>query len=86
MRLSILIFCALLISANTYSQKWKSYIIGVKGDTLNRVDMKGLKQGPWVVHVKELRGERGYEEEGFYVNDKKDGVWRKFSWKEILLQ
>ena len=79
MKLSILIFCALLVSADSYSQKWKSYIIGVKGDTLNRVDMKGLKQGPWVVHVKELRGERGYEEEGFYVNDKKDGVWRKFS-------
>ena len=79
MRLSILFFCALLISASTYSQKWKSYIIGVKGDTLNRVDMKGLKQGPWVIHVNELRGERGYEEEGFFVNDKKDGTWRRFS-------
>jgi hypothetical protein len=79
MRLFILIFSALLLSASSYSQKWKSYIIGVKGDTLNRVDMKGLKQGPWVVHVDELRGERGYEEEGFFLNDKKDGTWRRFS-------
>ena len=79
MRLFILIFSALLLSASSYSQKWKSYIIGVKGDTLNRVDMKGLKQGPWVVHVDELRGERGYEEEGFFVNGKKDGTWRRFS-------
>ena len=79
MRLFILIFSALLLSASSYSQKWKSYIIGVKGDTLNRVDMKGLKQGPWVVHVDELRGERGYEEEGFFLNGKKDGTWRRFS-------
>jgi len=79
MRLLLIIASLVCFSSVGHSQKWKSYIIGVKGDTLNRVDMKGLKQGPWVVHVAELRGERGYEEEGFYVNDKKDGVWRKFS-------
>ena len=85
MKSFILFFTVLFISFGCYSQKWKSYIISVKGDTLNRVDMKGLKQGPWVVHVNELRGERGYEEEGFFVNNKKDGVWRKFSLEGDLI-
>ena len=62
----------LLLSLGANAQ-WKSFTIGVKGDTLNRVDMQGRKQGPWVVQVPELRGERGYEEEGFFVNDKKEG-------------
>ena len=59
--------------------QWKSYTIGPKGDTLNRIDMKGRKQGPWVVQVPELRGNRGYEEEGVYIDDQKEGMWRKFT-------
>ena len=59
--------------------QWKTYIIGVKGDTLNRVDLKGKKQGPWVSHFDELRGEPGFEEEGYYNNDKKEGTWRRYS-------
>ena len=69
---------ALLISINGYGQL-KSYIISVRGDTLNRVDMKGRKQGPWVIHVDELRGEPGYDEQGYFENDKKEGTWSKFS-------
>lgn len=85
MRILLVLFSLVVFSTIGYSQKWKSYIIGVKGDTLNRIDMKGLKQGPWVVRVAELRGERGYEEEGFFTNDKKDGVWRKFSLEGDLI-
>ena len=44
--------------------QYKSYKISVKGDTLNAIDLNGLKQGKWVVHVDPLRGEPGYEEEG----------------------
>ena len=73
-----LIVVALLVSLNSFGQ-WKDYKLGPKGDTLNRVDLKGLKQGAWVVQVPELRGERGYEEEGYYLNDQKEGMWRKFS-------
>jgi hypothetical protein len=73
----ILVF-AILISISGYGQL-KNYIISVKGDTLNRVDMKGRKQGPWVVHVDELRGEPGYDEQGYYENDKKEGTWLRFS-------
>lgn len=59
--------------------QWKDYTIGPKGDTLNRVDMKGRKQGPWAIHVDDLRGERGYEEEGYFENDQKVGTWKRFS-------
>ena len=76
MRLIVLLF--LFISINGFSQ-WKDYKLSVKGDTLNRVDMNGKKQGPWAIHVPDLRGERGYEEEGYFENDQKTGTWKKFS-------
>lgn len=59
--------------------QWKDYIIGAKGDTLNRIDQQNQKQGPWVIRIDEVRGEPGYEEEGIFRNDKKEGVWRKYS-------
>lgn len=74
----LLLIALLLVSINSFGQ-WKTYIIGVRGDTLNRVDMKDRKQGPWVIHVDELRGEQGYDEQGYFVDDKKDGVWVRFS-------
>lgn len=74
----LLILC-LLISFNSFGQQWKSFIISVRGDTLNRVDQQGLKQGPWVIHAEELRGEPGYDEQGYFIDDKKDGVWVRFS-------
>ncbi len=67
--------CLLFLTIQGYSQPG-SFIIGVKGDTLNKVDSKGLKQGKWINHVDELRGEPGYEEEGLFKNDKKEGPWR----------
>jgi hypothetical protein len=66
-----------LLSISTEAQ-YKSYIISVKGDTLNIVDKNGLKQGRWVVHVDPLRGEPGYEAEGVFINNKKEGLWRKY--------
>jgi hypothetical protein len=78
-----LLFCLiLLISLNSYGQ-WKSYTMSVRGDTLNRVDLKGRKQGPWLIHVDELRGEKGYEEEGYYENDLKEGTWKRFTLQGI---
>jgi hypothetical protein len=64
-----------LIGLRGYSQ-WKTYIISPKGDTLNCVDGKDLKQGRWVNHFDEVRGEPGYEEEGVYKDSKKEGTWR----------
>jgi antitoxin component YwqK of YwqJK toxin-antitoxin module len=73
------IFSFVLLLSLGANAQWKSYIIGVKGDTLNRLDLQGRRQGPWVVKVPELRGERGYEEEGYFVNDKKEGRWVRYS-------
>jgi hypothetical protein len=74
---TILLLCC-LISLKGYSQ-WKDYIVGAKGDTLNCVDKQDRKQGKWVHHVDELRGEPGYEEEGEYKNNRKEGTWRIYS-------
>jgi hypothetical protein len=79
-----LVFVCLIISISTSAQL-KNYIIGVKGDTLNRVDGNGLKQGRWVSHVDALRGEPGYEEEGMYKDGKKEGTWRSYSLEGDLL-
>ncbi|HYM94907.1 MAG TPA: hypothetical protein VET23_12255 [Chitinophagaceae bacterium] len=73
-----ILFVFLFISINGFGQ-WKSYIIGVRGDTLNRVDMNGKKQGPWVIHEDQLRGEPGYDEQGYFINGKKEGLWQRFS-------
>jgi len=74
-----LIFLLLLfISAKGFSQAG-SFIIGVKGDTLNKVDRKNMKQGKWVERTDEVRGEPGDEEEGEYKNNRREGTWRIYS-------
>jgi hypothetical protein len=78
-----IVFC-LLLSMNGFAQ-CKDYIIGIKGDTLNCVDAKDHKQGRWVIKVDNLRGERGYEEEGLFLNSKKEGPWRRFSLEGDLI-
>jgi hypothetical protein len=79
-----ILILSILISFNGYSQ-WSSYIIGIKGDTLNCVDKAGLRQGRWVVRYDEVRGEKGYEEEGIYVDGKKEGLWRQYSLEGDLI-
>ena len=74
----------LLISTKGFSQ-CRTYIIGVKGDTLNCVDMNRKKQGRWVNELPPLRGEKGYEEQGIYINDKKEGQWQQFTLDGDLL-
>lgn len=59
--------------------QYKTFKLNAEGDTLNAIDNNNLKQGKWVLHVDPLRGEPGYEEEGIFKNDKKEGVWRKYS-------
>jgi hypothetical protein len=73
----VLIICC-CFSLQCYGQL-SDYKIGVKGDTLNKVDKAGKKQGAWVIRYNEVRGEPGYEEEGQYKNDKKEGTWRKYT-------
>jgi hypothetical protein len=80
----LILILTLFISISGFGQ-WKTYILSPKGDTLNRVDTKGRKQGPWVVNVPDLRGERGYEEEGNFENDLKEGEWKKFSLEGVKI-
>jgi len=76
MRLFLLIGCFFCMSAHG---QLKDYTIGVKGDTLNGIDKNGHKQGKWVIRHDELRGEPGYDEEGIFINDRREGIWRKFT-------
>jgi hypothetical protein len=81
--LVVLLF-AQLISLSGYSQ-WKDFTIGPRGDTLNGVDKQDRKQGKWVNHIDELRGEPGYEEEGIYEDNRKEGAWRIYSLQGDLI-
>ena len=70
-----LLIAILFISVSANAQ-WKSFKLTKKGDTLNRLSMNGVKQGPWSIHYDDLRGERGYDEEGYFEDDRKEGTWR----------
>ncbi|MBA4167984.1 MAG: hypothetical protein H0X41_10660, partial [Chitinophagaceae bacterium] len=60
--------------------QWKDYkMINNGRDTINRIDQHDKKQGEWVVHYDNLRGEPGYEEEGIFEDSRKEGEWRLFS-------
>jgi hypothetical protein len=72
------------MSLSGYSQL-QGYTIGPKGDTLNGVDQKGQKQGKWANHFDEVRGEPGYEEEGIYKDNRKEGAWRLFDLEGDLI-
>lgn len=81
----LLLFISIVLSTHLVAQPWESYVISVKGDTINCVDMKKQKQGRWVVKVEALRGEPGYEEEGEFVDSKKEGLWRRYNLTGDLL-
>jgi hypothetical protein len=78
MRWILILSC--LFYFNGYGQL-KDYTISVKGDTLNGKDNNGKKQGKWVIRYDEVRGEPGYEEEGMFKDDRKEGAWRKFTFQ-----
>jgi hypothetical protein len=75
----------LLLQGLQLSAQYKDFMLTRRGDTLNRVDLAGKRQGPWVVSVPELRGERGYEEEGHFFDDAKEGVWKRFSLEGVKI-
>src|SRR3981081_1151341 len=77
-QLNLIVILLLLFFIKGTAQ-YKEFTLSAKGDTLNAIDKKGLKQGKWVNTVGEIRGEPGYEEEGLYKDDKKTGPWRKYN-------
>jgi hypothetical protein len=76
---SLTIFLFLM---NGYAQTFKR---NADGDTINYTDAKKLKQGKWVIRVEEQRGNEGYEEEGIFKNDKKEGIWRLYNLQSDLI-
>lgn len=81
----LLALAAVFSAPDNVNAQCVTYTIGEKGDTLNCVDRKNLRQGPWVIHVDPLRGEPGYEEEGLFLDGVKDGKWRKYSLQGDLI-
>lgn len=77
-QLFLLIIIQFLFLMNGSAQ-YKTWQINAERDTINAIDHNNMKQGKWVIHVEPLRGEPGYEEEGIFKNDKKEGIWRQYS-------
>ncbi len=68
-------FCFVFLSVLGISQTFELY----NGDTINRIDLEGKKQGQWRITGK-LRPGTCYQvdqtvEEGKYINNRKSGIW-----------
>src|SRR5579862_4430999 len=77
-RIALLTIFLVLFFINGRAQ-YKSFKLNGDGDTLNIIDNKGLKQGKWISSVPEIREEPGYDEEGLYKDDKKEGIWKRYT-------
>ena len=78
MKLFLMLLAILLVVSNNLSAQCKSFRVNDRGDTLNCIDNDNHKQGKWINHYDQVRGEPGFEEEGEYKNNLKEGKWRKF--------
>ena len=70
--------------SNSFAQ-YKEFKLNAQGDTINAITKDGQKQGKWVLHIDEVRGEPGYEEEGVYKKGVKDGFWRRYNLEGDLI-
>ena len=77
MRLLLIIMMSICVGE--VMAQCKSYKLTSKGDTLNCIDANDKKRGKWFFRVNALRGNPGYDEEGEYVDNRKEGVWRRYS-------
>jgi hypothetical protein len=78
-KLVSIFFCLNFIFLQQTLAQLKSFKISERGDTINKIDKKNMKQGKWVLRTEELRGEPGFEEEGRYKDDAKEGIWRRYN-------
>jgi hypothetical protein len=83
--LHCLVTLILLFSFKTGMCQYQSFEIDKKGDTVNIVDNKGLKQGWWIINVPELRGEPATREIGWYKDGKKEGEWHVYNGTDDLI-
>ncbi len=76
----ILLMSVIVLFINSYANaQWKSFKISDRGDTINRIDKKDLKQGKWVERFPAVRVTPGYDEEGIYKDGRKEGIWRTYT-------
>ncbi|MFM9021603.1 MAG: toxin-antitoxin system YwqK family antitoxin [Sediminibacterium sp.] len=75
----LIIFCCLFSLSAGAQNQYKSFVKGVHGDSINKVDMNDRKQGKWVERYPALRGNPGYEAEGYYLDDLKVGTWKTYN-------
>lgn len=76
------LFCTVVLFAfisNCASAQYKEFKISAKGDTINAINKAGEKTGKWVITMPELRGNPGYDEEGVYAKNVKEGYWRRYT-------
>lgn len=82
--LSLFIMMQVILAGSSFAQ-YKEYKLNDKGDTINGINKQGLKQGKWVEHTDEIRGNPGFEEEGLYKKGVKDGYWRRYNLQGDLI-
>ncbi len=75
----LIIFLSILFISSNCIAQCATFRLNAQGDTLNCTDTSGKKQGKWVIHVDNLRGEPGFEDEGEFENDKRTGPWRRYN-------
>ncbi len=73
-----LLLILLFIATKSFAQ-CKTFKLSVNRDTLNCIDQKDKKQGKWVIKMPPLRGEPGYDEEGIFKDNLREGIWRRYS-------
>ena len=76
----------LVLNLTFYAQikKIKSFDIHL-GDTVNKIDLQGNKQGRWIIYGRDTRGwthrlfnSKQVVEEGHYIDNKKVNIWKTY--------
>ncbi len=62
------------------------YEIAMSGDSINRTDHEGLRQGIWNVYHESRYGDDAYFEIGKYTDNKKNGEWKTYSKSGTILK
>jgi hypothetical protein len=94
-KISIVIFISACIAAFFYLREGEknesaSYLLSYettwRGDTINKVDLKGLKQGLWYIYKQngpdEQLDNRWLDSVGTFKDGKKEGYWTKAGLEE----
>lgn len=75
----VIIFFMMSLLAYEAQSQCKTFKLTSKGDTLNCTDANDKKRGKWKIHVDPIRGNPGYDEEGEFADNRKEGIWRKYN-------